>query len=52
MHVHGHFKCVNCKKVFDIPVTIDQLVVGDMKDFKIDEYHVYFKGTCPQCQNK
>lgn len=51
-HVHGHFKCVDCKKVFDIPVTIDQLIVGDMKGFKIDEYHVYFKGTCPKCQNK
>ncbi|MGL5577881.1 MAG: Fur family transcriptional regulator, partial [Fusobacteriaceae bacterium] len=52
VHVHGHFKCVECKKVYDIPVALDQLVVDGMNGFKVDEYHVYFKGICPHCQNK
>ncbi|MGL5087978.1 MAG: Fur family transcriptional regulator [Cetobacterium sp.] len=52
MDIHGHFKCIECKKVYDIPVEIDQLVVNNMNGFKVDEYHVYFKGICFSCQNK
>ncbi|MBC2850827.1 MULTISPECIES: Fur family transcriptional regulator [unclassified Cetobacterium] len=52
MDIHGHFKCEECKKVYDIPVKIDQLLVEGMENFKINEYHVYFKGICSKCQNK
>ncbi len=52
MDVHGHFKCVECKKVYDVPVKIDQILIDGMEDFKINEYHVYFKGICSKCQNK
>lgn len=50
LHVHGHFKCEHCKNVYDIPVTVDQLVQDDMMGFQINEYHVYFKGLCPKCK--
>lgn len=49
---HGHFKCESCKKVFDVPFQIENLDIKGLKDFKINEYHIYFKGICPACLNK
>lgn len=52
MDVHGHFKCEDCGKVFDVPFEIENLDIKSMADFKINEYHIYFKGICPKCLNK
>lgn len=52
MDVHGHFKCQECQKVVDLPFQLENLDIESMKDFKINEYHIYFKGICPKCLNK
>nr|WP_307775697.1 Fur family transcriptional regulator [uncultured Cetobacterium sp.] len=46
---HGHFKCENCGKVYDIPVKLEEMQLHDMEGFQIKEYHIYFKGICPNC---
>lgn len=49
--IHGHFKCEVCETIFDIPVLPEHLMVSESDKFKINEYHIYFKGICHKCQN-
>ena len=46
---HGHFKCENCKAIFDFNVNMNTLLVKGLEDFKISNKNVYFKGFCPNC---
>ncbi|MFZ7120784.1 MAG: Fur family transcriptional regulator [Eubacteriaceae bacterium] len=48
---HGHFKCLNCGNVFDFDIKISDNTFDDLKDFRIDEMNVYFKGICNKCKN-
>lgn len=48
-HNHGHFKCQQCKKIYDFQINIDSAEVSGLDDFVINEKSVYFKGICPQC---
>lgn len=50
VHDHGHFKCESCGVIFNFNVNIEQLASGDLKDFRILDRNVYFKGICPACQ--
>ena len=52
--VHGHFKCEICKEVYDIgtEISIIEKEIPDLKGFKINEYHICFKGICPKCKQK
>ena len=49
VHNHGHFKCETCGAIFDFTANIDNLVADELKEFKIREKNMYFKGTCPEC---
>ena len=46
---HGHFKCEACGTIYDFMIDIDRLSPSDLKDFKISDKNVYFKGICPEC---
>ncbi len=49
---HGHFKCETCSNIYDFEVNIDSLDINSLKDFKINDRNVYFKGICPRCKNR
>lgn len=46
---HGHFKCLQCKKIFDFPLDVESISAPELADFDIEEKKVYFQGTCPGC---
>jgi Fur family peroxide stress response transcriptional regulator len=46
---HGHFKCENCGSIFNFSFDVDLLKSDDLKNFRIDNKSVYFKGICPRC---
>lgn len=49
---HGHFKCNNCKQVYDFPITKNQLNSTGLKGFTVMESHYYLKGICKSCTEK
>ncbi|RHP65363.1 transcriptional repressor [Bacteroides sp. OF04-15BH] len=52
---HVHFLCKTCGKVFDFPLTEEQMYVGCPEKetgFEITEAHVYYKGYCSECKKK
>jgi Fur family peroxide stress response transcriptional regulator len=48
---HGHFKCEECKEIYDFTIDIDSVETEELKQFKIKEKSVYYKGICPNCLN-
>lgn len=46
---HGHFKCNECGKIYDFRIETDEIGVGELKNFKISEKSVYYKGICQEC---
>lgn len=51
-HTHGHFKCENCKKVYDIDIDAEKLHLKDLEGFQIKEQYFHFKGLCRECADK
>ena len=49
--LHGHFKCEKCGMVTDFDVDLSSLVIDEMKNFQINQRHIYFKGICKNCLN-
>jgi Fur family peroxide stress response transcriptional regulator len=49
---HGHFKCEECKEIYDFTIDIDGVETEELSQFKIKEKSVYYKGICPGCLNK
>ncbi len=47
--IHGHFKCDECGKVYDIWLDISEMKLKGLDDFKVRESQIYFKGTCDKC---
>ncbi|MTI49570.1 Fur family transcriptional regulator [Sporosalibacterium faouarense] len=48
-NLHGHFKCEVCGEVYDFAID-DILIRKDiLKEFEVDERHLYFKGKCKNC---
>ncbi len=46
---HGHFKCNHCDTIYDFFVDIDKFCPEELKNFKIEDKSVYFKGVCSRC---
>lgn len=46
---HGHFKCENCKTIFDFNVNPDSFSINGLDNFRILDKNIYFKGICPEC---
>ncbi|MCD4792851.1 MAG: transcriptional repressor [Bacteroidales bacterium] len=49
---HGHFKCKKCGEIFDFELNENMLNFVKLKNYTIDEQHVYLKGICPKCKQK
>jgi Fe2+/Zn2+ uptake regulation proteins len=47
---HGHIKCESCGRIYDFEADMSVFHSDKLKDFKITEKNVYFKGVCPQCR--
>ena len=39
---HGHFRCINCDKIFDFSVNIEELDPKDLKGFKTEKKNIHF----------
>lgn len=47
---HAHFQCVECCRVFDVPVeNIGYMKPEEIKGFVVTEVHLYYKGYCRDC---
>lgn len=46
---HAHFKCDECKKIWDLPIEGDKSRIGGLDKFKVREIQYYVKGSCDQC---
>ena len=46
---HGHFKCKKCGKIYDFDLNENNLNLPALKNYAIDEQHIYLKGICPDC---
>lgn len=51
-HSHGHFKCQNCKEIYDFDIDIDSVEASRLNGFEVRDKDVYFKGVCPKCSGK
>jgi len=47
--IHGHFKCLECGKVYDVWLDMANVEFENSDEFTIKESHIYFKGTCNKC---
>jgi Fur family transcriptional regulator, peroxide stress response regulator len=46
---HGHFLCESCGTIYNFEVDIDQIPVGGLAQFRVNQKNIYFKGLCPNC---
>lgn len=54
-HLHYHFICEKCGKVFDVSSNVAQDVVNKTEDetgFKITNHELVFHGVCNECREK
>ncbi len=52
-HLHYHFICTKCGKVFDISCNVANDVVAKAEaetGFKVTEHELVFRGLCKDCQ--
>lgn len=49
---HGHFKCQECGKVYDVECQEINFQQEFLEKCKVEEKHFYFKGICKDCMGK
>ena len=49
---HAHFKCTECKTLYDIPINFNNIFVKELEGFQIQEQYVHFIGKCSNCLKK
>lgn len=47
---HGHFRCLSCGNLYDIPFPADTVHPLLPDGFSVNTWDVYTTGTCPSCQ--
>jgi len=55
VHQHHHLVCLNCNQILDIEdekLNALKLPAIDTAGYEIDEFHIHFRGTCPDCRRK
>ncbi|MGL1902945.1 MAG: transcriptional repressor [Fibrobacterales bacterium] len=45
-HIHGHFICENCNKIYDFEVDQAMLSSSLLDIVEVKEHHLYLKGIC------
>ncbi|MCF6365915.1 MAG: transcriptional repressor [Bacteroidales bacterium] len=48
-HIHGHFKCESCGKIFDFDYNYNDLKFSGLDDFVLNKTDVMIKGICKEC---
>jgi len=48
---HAHFKCISCRKLYDLPVRNRHLGATEIDGHSVIESHLYYRGTCKFCKN-
>ena len=46
---HAHFQCLECKRVFDIPLQGDLLLTDTVAEHRVEDIQVTFNGVCKNC---
>lgn len=46
---HGHIKCESCGEVFNFNIDLDATLPTDLKNYRILDKSIYFRGVCPKC---
>jgi Fe2+ or Zn2+ uptake regulation protein len=49
---HGHFKCQVCQIIYEFDLDPALINPGSLKNFRIFERNVFFKGICSYCLDK
>ena len=52
-HLHYHFICEKCGRVYDVPSNVAENVVKKTEEetgFRITDHEIIFKGLCKDCQ--
>lgn len=49
IYEHGHFQCVRCGDVYDVKLDMTALDSEDLKNFRVTEQQVNFRGICEKC---
>jgi Fur family peroxide stress response transcriptional regulator len=49
---HGHFKCLNCGKVYDFEMKCKACQARELEGFSVVQELIYLKGICALCQKK
>ncbi len=49
---HGHFKCLECGKIYDFQLDMSLLDQQLPRGFQVSEKDVYLKGVCESCLKK
>ena len=55
IHQHHHLVCLHCDKILDLEdqkLNALRLPTIDTAGYEIDEFHIHFRGTCPDCLRK
>lgn len=47
--LHAHFRCDQCKNIYDIYVKPGELNISGLLNFKVRENNLNFKGICIAC---
>jgi Fe2+ or Zn2+ uptake regulation protein len=52
VNMHGHFKCLECQKVFDFDVETLDIGNDAMDGFQVVEQQLFFYGLCNHCNHE
>lgn len=47
---HGHFKCVDCGKIFNFNIDMEAIAPKELVEFDIESKTINFTGKCPDCK--
>ena len=51
-HIHGHFKCEQCRKIYDFDYNFEDLKYSGLENFVLNQTDIIIKGICKKCQSK
>ena len=46
---HAHFQCVECKRVYDVPIKDNLVFTSSIDDHRVEEIQMTLKGVCKNC---